>query len=360
MRAPFITLLSAVSLFAILPSAACQVVGDIDEKNESAPVTSPAPTEPAAPPAATEPPPPAEKPVAKRSCNGAAGAKKDCGGPNGTTDCCESKPVQGGKFFRNYDGLKDAFIIPHVDKSYPATVSTFSLDTFEVTVGRFRAFVEAGLGTQARPPAPGSGAHPKIKDTGWDALWSSRLEPDTLALSSALECGTLNEEPVPWTKKAGGGERLPLLCVSWYEAFAFCAWDGGRLPTNTELNYAASGGAEQRVYPWGSAPYTGAHAFKCDGNCTAKDFAVVGSHPLGNGKWGHADLAGSVSEWVFDSAVYPGPSGVDPADTKDTLSRYTRGGGYSSAPQLEMLSASEHQRRAVDRIGIGLRCARDP
>lgn len=366
MQTPRIHRVSFVALLAIslAPLVACQVVGDIDEKKAAEPAEAATPTEPATP---------AEAPVAacgeeggscaapppKQSCNGAIGAKKDCGGTNGKTDCCESRAIVGGKFFRNYDGQKDGFI-PHDDKSYPATVSDFSLDTFEVTVGRFRAFVDAGMGTQAKAPAAGSGAHPKIKATGWDALWSSRLEADTAALASALECGTLNDEPVTWTKKAGDNERRPLLCASWYEAFAFCAWDGGRLPTNTELNYAASGGSEQRLYPWGNAPYTDAHGFQCHGDCKASDFAVVGSHPLGKGKWGHLDLAGSVSEWVFDSAVFPGPSGIDPADTKDTLSRYTRGGGYISIPQLEMIAAAEKQRFAVDRIGIGFRCARDP
>jgi formylglycine-generating enzyme len=44
-----------------------------------------------------------------------------------------------------------------------ATVSSFYLDTFEVTVGRFRQFVASYDGT---PPAQGAGAHPLIPGTG--------------------------------------------------------------------------------------------------------------------------------------------------------------------------------------------------
>src|SRR4051812_4850626 len=74
------------------------------------------------------------------------GLEKTCG-PKGDGDCCTSLPVPGGTFNRGYDGIL------YKEASHPATISDFYLDEYEISVGRFRAFVNAGLGTQQSPPA---------------------------------------------------------------------------------------------------------------------------------------------------------------------------------------------------------------
>lgn len=283
-------------------------------------------------------------------------------GPNGDEDCCASPIVLGGTFDRSNDDI------------YPATVSDFRLDRFEVTVGRFRRFVEAYPASQ---PAPGDGAHPLIADSGWDPKWDDALPSDTAELLATLHC----DGYATWSDAADINEPLPVTCVPWALAFAFCAWDGGRLPTEAEWNYAAAAGAEQRLYPWGDEDPTDAlavHACLGDGapGCDPTDILPVGSRsPAGDGKnWldgTHADLAGNLWEWVLDTANFSGcceagyetTNCVDCAHLTDDIgpqARVRRGGCFASAPiYLQTTTRYNGNPSGVCVDLYGLRCARD-
>jgi formylglycine-generating enzyme required for sulfatase activity len=313
------------------------------------------------------------------SCvDGGQGANASCV-PGKSVDCCANATVPGGTFLR---GNEDAG---------SAKISTFTLDRFEVTVGRFRRFVNLGLGTQTNPPAPGTGASPHLPGSGWDPAWNSMLPMATTDLAFDLTCDADPNATPTWTDTVLNNEVLPINCISWFEAFAFCAWDGGRLATNAEWNYAAAGGAEQRIYPWSSPPtdvtISPQYAvYDCTGHggpptyndagqilCDLSDILPVGSKsPKGDGKWGHSDLAGSMYEWTLDwySQAYPLPctdcaeldSGkpIGDATSDAPYGRIQRSGGYYDDPIYLYTYDSYYFDPAGLLDNDGIRCARDP
>ncbi|AUX45378.1 hypothetical protein SOCE26_068600 [Sorangium cellulosum] len=280
-------------------------------------------------------------------------------GPGSSESCCATTLVPGGTFHRDND------------PAHPATVSPFLLDRFEVTVGRFRRFVAAYPGNQ---PAADAGAHPRVPGSGWNPGWSGELPPDAAALRAAVLCNPDHPDMRTWTDEAADHEHLPLNCLSWYVAFAFCAWDGGRLPTEAEWNYAAAGGAEQRQYPWSNPPEStdidaSYASYDCSDSaapgCTFQsdfgDIVPVGSRsPKGDGRWTQADLAGSMREWTLDGyASYPAEC-VDCANLTDTAERAVRGGSSFGTPEYLLSSHRVHVAPSAPFYSLGIRCARTP
>jgi sulfatase modifying factor 1 len=320
------------------------------------------------------------------NCQPGGPGLSDCGSLK--ESCCATEVVPGGTYFRTYDpvSMDGGSVVVEVASdggptglADPATVSTFKLDKYDVTVGRFRQFVKAWGGGWL--PTPGSGKHVHLNgglglanvgnaatyESGWLSSDNDKIDPTSDSLTNCADFeGT-------WTLEPGLDARfpdtLPITCVDWYEAQAFCIWDGGFLPSEAEWEYAAAGGDEQRKYPWGSIdPGFGNLSYAvydCDypypGGCGGVIYvAPVGTAVLGAGRWDQLDLAGNVYQWTLDSfAPYVDPC-TDCANLTPTLLRVKRG-GYFIGFQETLLSALRYSDGSGAQSGTnGFRCARSP
>jgi formylglycine-generating enzyme required for sulfatase activity len=275
--------------------------------------------------------------------------------------CCASPLVPEGTFL-----VQNA-------SAFPRTISSFRLDRYEVTVGRFRTFVSAVVGGWL--PLPGAGKHVHLAngglrnmyddqlETGWNLSWNSFLPKTKNVWDDVdhLACGGGT-----WTQNAGANEKRPIGCVNWYQAYAFCIWDGGFLPSFTERNYAACGGNEQRPYPWGTADPDPSRAQYCtaSGNnfCGGRPpFIEVGSKSAGDGLFGQADLAGNVWEWILDNDVGQNLCKDCFFLNPGLEARLNPGGGVDTAG-TGLATSLAYQPDATDSRAseVGFRCARSP
>ena len=182
-----------------------------------------------------------------------------------------------------------------------------------------------------------------------------------------VEAGPCSAPPL-----AAGGRRflapdLPATMITWSEAATFCAFRGGRLPTEAEWERAARG-VNGRRYPWGNVfdPYLtnggrfGIQVFEeKDGFL---ELAPVGSFVEGATPDRIVDLVGNAEEWVADwwAPEYPMTSEVNPKGSSVGDEKVVRGGSYIQG--RHSLRAAERNKDvpSARRPWRGFRCAYDP
>jgi sulfatase modifying factor 1 len=213
-------------------------------------------------------------------------------------------------------------------------VDPFRIDHYAVSNARFAEFVEA------------TGHTTDAERYGWSFVFAGLLPddfPDTRAVAQT-----------PWWRQVYGAdwrhpegpqsdiaERLdhPAVHISWGDAAAFCEWAGGRLPSEAEWEFAARGGLERKVFPWGDELEPGGeHRMNVwqgefpNHNTTADGYygtAPVDAFPP-NG-YGLHNVTGNVWEWAadwFDPAYRARDSERNPAGPPQGKLRVIKGGSY--------------------------------
>jgi formylglycine-generating enzyme required for sulfatase activity len=237
--------------------------------------------------------------------------------------------IEGGEFWigaqkshptnRNYS--------PHAESdegpAHRVILRTFEIGKYPVTVQEYRRFVD------------GDG----YRDQRYWQLggFGQRVEPES------------------WENQLLHPNR-PVVRVTWFEAAAYCAWAGTRLPTEAEWERVARG-TDGREYPWGSEEPDPLRANYGDHNPGHP--TPVGLYPSGATPEGVLDLAGNVWEWARNGyRDYGNPLTKDFPEFQREL-RVLRGGAWNSTAN-ELRAAKRHN-SVPDLIfeDVGFRCVRE-
>lgn len=311
------------------------------------------------------PPDRREGPVHASHSGVCAGATPDGGK---YADMCE---LPGGTFLMGADDPV-GFRLDGEGPVRAVTLSPFSMDRYPVSNARFARFIEA------------TGYRTEAEAFGWSFVFWSHIPRDRFhELADTVVVPT-----APWWRKVDGAywrqpegpgsdvaarPNHPAVHLSWNDCQAFCRWAGKRLPTEAEWEYAARGGLEQKLYPWGDE-LTPQGRHMCNiwqGRFPEQDLAkdgYAGTCPVdafpANG-FGLFSLSGNTWEWCADwfSATFDRTApGNDPKGPPGGQGRVMKGGSFlCHRSYCNRYRVAARTSNAPDSSGanLGFRCAMD-
>lgn len=258
----------------------------------------------------------------------------------------------------------------------PETVTSFELgDTWvRPADGMTMVYVPAGsfhMGSVNGDPEANDDEFPRHEVT-LDGFWLDQTEVTNAQFVTFLNAeGNQTQEGATWLDFESSSAQItvggnpffakdgfanrPVVEVTWYGANAYCAWAGGRLPTEAQWEYSARG-PENFRYPWGNTP-PDSTLLNYDQN--ENGTVAVGSYPNGTSWVGALDMAGNVWEWTndwYDNDYYEISPTENPAGPSNGTGKVLRGGGWNNTASFVRAANHNAYPPTVSGNSFGFRC----